>query len=82
MHHARYGPARGRRVEPAEGGRGVTLEEHRAAIEAAIKAAADEGFHLDTGGAVPPAQLDLNEVNEHGDPVAWVELDLPTNPLA
>lgn len=28
----------------------MTLEEHARAIEAAIHAAADDGFHLDDGG--------------------------------
>ncbi|MGW1547505.1 hypothetical protein [Streptomyces sp. NPDC002346] len=59
----------------------MTLEEHARAIEAAIQAAADDGFHLDNGHGTPPAHLDLNEVNEADDPVNWVELSLPFNPM-
>lgn len=60
----------------------ATLEEHAARIEAAIQAAADEGFHLDNGNGMPPYRLELNEVDESGDPVTWLELSLPDNPLA
>jgi hypothetical protein len=59
----------------------MTLEEHARAIEAAIQAAADDGFHLDAGNALPVYQLELNEVDDSGDPVAWEELSLPYNPM-
>ncbi|MFD7776642.1 hypothetical protein [Streptomyces sp. NPDC059753] len=60
----------------------MTLEEHARAIEAAVQAAADEGFHLDDGQGIPPGRLDLNSVDAHEDPVDWVELSLPPNPLS
>ncbi|MGI5404145.1 hypothetical protein ACQEVG_32785 [Streptomyces sp. CA-135486] len=59
----------------------MTLEEHTGAIEAAIKAAADDGFHLDDGNGNPPCRMELNEVTPDGDPVTWLEISLPTNPL-
>lgn len=59
----------------------MTLEEHARAIEAAIQAAADEGFHLDNGNGMPLAKVDLNAVDEHGDPTDWAALELPDNPL-
>lgn len=39
----------------------MTLEEHAAAIEAAIKAAADDGYELDNG-AGDPVYLELNRI--------------------
>ncbi|WP_406161013.1 hypothetical protein [Streptomyces canus] len=60
----------------------MTLEEHARAIEAAIQAAAEDGFYLDNGSGIPPGRLDLNSVDEREDPLDWVELRLPTNPLA
>jgi hypothetical protein len=59
----------------------MTLEEHAAAIDAAIKSAADGGFHLDDGSGNPLRRVELNEVDSAGDPVRWVELSLPENPL-
>ncbi|WP_328967942.1 hypothetical protein [Streptomyces sp. NBC_00239] len=59
----------------------MTLEEHARAIEAAIQAAADDGFHLDNGNGTAPARLELNEVDRIGDPVTWMRLDLPDNPI-
>jgi hypothetical protein len=59
----------------------VTLEEHARAIEAAVYAAADDGFYLDNGQGIPPGRLDLNSVAPDGDPVAWEEMSLPPNPL-
>ncbi|MGW6949003.1 hypothetical protein ACWGHD_19015 [Streptomyces xanthophaeus] len=59
----------------------MTLEEHARAIEAAIQAAADDGFHMDNGNGIAPGRLELNEVDRIGDPVTWVRLDLPDNPI-
>jgi hypothetical protein len=59
----------------------MTLEEHAAAIEAAIESAADEGFHLDDGIGNPLRRMELNQVDAAGDPVTWVEVGLPPNPL-
>lgn len=39
----------------------MTLEEHAAAIEAAIQAAADDGFELDNS-AGDPVRVELNRV--------------------
>lgn len=59
----------------------MTLEEHARAIEGAIQAAAEDGFHLDDGQGIPPGRLDLNSVDDAQDPVDWQELALPHNPL-
>ncbi|MGW1268182.1 hypothetical protein [Streptomyces sp. NPDC002491] len=60
----------------------MTLEEHARAIEAAVQAAAEDGFHLDNGDGIPIHRMDLNSVDEADDPLDWVELSLPPNPLA
>ncbi|MFF3140405.1 hypothetical protein ACFVRU_01400 [Streptomyces sp. NPDC057927] len=59
----------------------MTLDEHARAIEAAIKAAADEGFHLDDGNRNPLHKVELNQLDDYNDPIAWVELVLPDNPI-
>lgn len=59
----------------------MTLEEHARAIEEAIQSAADDGFYLDSGNGSAPARLELNEVDQHGDPVTWERLVLPDNPI-
>lgn len=59
----------------------MTLEEHARAIEAAIKAAAIDGYFLDNGDVSPPGRLDLNSVDENGDPMDWREISLPENAI-
>ncbi|MFG3014322.1 hypothetical protein ACGFZB_28665 [Streptomyces cinerochromogenes] len=59
----------------------MTLEEHARAIEAAIQAAADDGCFIDNGQGLTPGRMDLNKVDDAGDPEAWVELSLPRSPL-
>jgi hypothetical protein len=59
----------------------MTLEEHAAAIEAAINTAAADGFHLDDHAGAPPARLDLNSVDDAGYSVDFVSIDLPRNPM-
>ncbi|MEU8840252.1 hypothetical protein AB0D97_14125 [Streptomyces roseus] len=49
----------------------MTLEEHARAIEAAIQAAADDGFELDSHGERPYLELQADE------PWAWIELRVP-----
>jgi len=41
----------------------MTLEEHAHVIEAAIQAAAEDGFELDNGHG-DPARIELNEVRD------------------
>jgi hypothetical protein len=54
----------------------MTLEEHARAIEAALQAAADDGFYLDnTDGFVP--ELDLNDWEQAR--VLSVRVDVPQN---
>jgi hypothetical protein len=62
----------------------MTLEDHARAIEAAIQAAADDGFHLDTGMGDAADTLELNRVDLSAEPeiLDWVRLALPPNPLA
>jgi hypothetical protein len=59
----------------------VTLEEHARAIEAAIQAAAEDGYFIDNAQGLTPGRLDLNKVDGAGDPEAWVELSLPRSPF-
>lgn len=59
----------------------MTLEQHAAAISAAIHAATADGFHLDNGQGYPPSVLELNSVDGSDDPIDWVRIDLPNNPL-
>lgn len=59
----------------------MTLEQHAAAISAAIHAAAADGFHLDDSNGTPPTRLDLNSVDDKGYAVEFVHLDLPRNPM-
>jgi len=59
----------------------MTLEEHAAAISAAIHAAAADGFHLDNGQGFPPGRIELNSVDDKGDPTDWYRILLPYNPL-
>jgi hypothetical protein len=53
----------------------MSLEEHARAIEAAIKAAADDGFYLDDADGASPL-LDLN--NWRSRPLQWVSVRVPT----
>jgi hypothetical protein len=57
----------------------MTLEEHARAIEAAIQAAAEEGFELDNTHGVPISKMDLNHVvgGEFTD-IAHIDLPRPT----
>lgn len=59
----------------------MTLEEHARAIEAAIQAAAKDGFYLDLGDACAVISLELNDVDDRGEPTAWEEIQLPDSPL-
>ncbi|MCQ6554774.1 hypothetical protein NPS70_16435 [Streptomyces sp. C10-9-1] len=59
----------------------MTLNDHARAIADAIRAAADAGYYLDDGTRTPTTRLELNLLDEYGDPVEWVALDLPDNPL-
>ncbi|KDQ65740.1 hypothetical protein [Streptomyces sp. NTK 937] len=59
----------------------MTLEEHAAAIEVAIKAAADAGLFLDDGFGRGTRFLELNDVDGRGEPLRWKTLDLPHNPM-
>ncbi|MFJ6237958.1 hypothetical protein ACIQH0_28210 [Streptomyces griseus] len=59
----------------------MTLEQHAAAIEAAIKAAADEGLFLDDGFGRGTQSLELNDVDDRGEPLRWKTLELPANPM-
>ncbi|MEV5319146.1 hypothetical protein AB0K92_16075 [Streptomyces sp. NPDC052687] len=59
----------------------MTLEEHARAIEAAIKAAADDGFYLDVGDGCALPALDLNQLHADNTPMAWEGIELPYNPL-
>jgi hypothetical protein len=52
----------------------MTLEEHAAAIEAAIQAAADDGFYLDDTECETP-DLDLNDWRDGY--TASVRIDVP-----
>jgi hypothetical protein len=52
----------------------MTLEEHARAIEAAIQAAAEDGYYLDDGDGATPA-LDLN--NWRVRPMAWASIRVP-----
>jgi hypothetical protein len=52
----------------------MTLEEHAHAIEAAIKAAAEDGFTLDDGDGAA-VNLDLNDWSR--SPLRWMVLDVP-----
>ncbi|MFF9525380.1 hypothetical protein ACF1DV_25875 [Streptomyces achromogenes] len=58
-----------------------TLEDHARAIGAAIKAAAEDGFYLDLGDGCAVIALELNDVDERGEPTAWEEIQLPDSPL-
>ncbi|MER6485725.1 hypothetical protein ABT264_19480 [Streptomyces virginiae] len=49
----------------------MTLEEHARAIEAAIKAAADEGYELDNGACELP-RLELNDWAQE----TWARIDV------
>ncbi|WP_051809737.1 hypothetical protein [Streptomyces sp. NRRL S-378] len=55
----------------------MTLEEHARAIEAAIQAAADDGYELDNGSGSPIYRMDLNEVCDGDTTESYVELSLP-----
>lgn len=54
----------------------MTLEEHARAIEAAIQAAADEGYELDNGNGNPLFHVELNKV-EGGEIVVSPEIPQP-----
>lgn len=54
----------------------MTLEEHARVIEAAIKAAAEEGFELDNTYGVPISTMDLNHVVD-GEFMDIAHIDLP-----
>ncbi len=60
----------------------MTLEDHARVIEDAIKAAASDGFYLDLGDACALIALELNAVDDRGEPTAWKEIDLPHSPMA
>lgn len=55
----------------------MTIEDHAAAISDAIKAAAADGYWLDDPEGSFIRKLDLNAVDEHGDPVTWVSMPMP-----
>jgi hypothetical protein len=55
----------------------MTLEEHAAAIEAAIKAAHADGFDLDDGDDTPIRTLELNQYEPGNGAVRWVSIDVP-----
>jgi hypothetical protein len=57
----------------------MTLEEHARAIEAAIQAAAEDGFYLDDGHSNGVRALELNDIDERGRPTKWEEISLPPN---
>lgn len=59
----------------------MTLEEHARAIEAAIHAAAEDGFYLDNGESKGVRTLELNHTDDHGAPLNWEMLTLPYNPM-
>jgi hypothetical protein len=59
----------------------MTLEDHARAIEAAIQAAAEDGFYLDDGQSKGVRNLELNRVDGDGAPMDWVTLTLPYNPM-
>ncbi|MEU1074314.1 MULTISPECIES: hypothetical protein [unclassified Streptomyces] len=51
----------------------MTLEEHARAIEAALQAAADDGYELDNGDGWSLPTVELNEIREGdfvGEPVS------------
>jgi hypothetical protein len=60
----------------------MTLEEHASAIEAAIQAAAEDGYYLDLGDACALIALELNAVDDRGEPTSWKEIELPYSPMA
>lgn len=60
----------------------MILEEHARAIQAAIQAAAEEGYYLDLGDACALVALELNAVDDRGEPTAWEEIELPYSPMA
>lgn len=55
----------------------MTLEQHAAAISAAVKAAADEGYFLVDGDG-DPAEIDLTTYDDgyQGD---WAEIAVPAS---
>ncbi|PPS86433.1 hypothetical protein [Streptomyces sp. MH60] len=59
----------------------MTLEEHARAVEGAIQAAAADGFYLDNGQGNGVRTLELNHVDDRGDPLKWETLSLPYNPM-
>ncbi|GAB1326950.1 hypothetical protein [Streptomyces sennicomposti] len=54
----------------------MTLEEHARAIEAAIQAAADDGFYLDNGETEAP-YLELNDWTRKTRPQWFKPIDVP-----
>jgi len=57
----------------------ATIEEHAAAIEAAIKAAFEDGYEIDVNGsAEPPNLMELNDYSAEGSgSIRSVEIEVP-----
>ncbi|MFE5093237.1 hypothetical protein ACFRCI_23470 [Streptomyces sp. NPDC056638] len=55
----------------------MTLEEHAYAIEAAVQAAADDGFELDNGHCEPLYRVELNKVVDRDFVGEAVRIDVP-----
>ena len=60
----------------------MTLEEHARAIEAAIRAAADDGCHLDNGEGEPLRTVELTRYDGvENELVEWDAIVVPAHPF-